>query len=357
MKISSYLLTVVVGVLLALLCGCTAEKKPESVSELFPVPISLSCSAESFVPEDSLAVVEGLACSGRNLVVYDLQSGESYVLFDALSGEYITRFGRIGQGPGEISSGSYGCLSDGRFVVFDDATKNVTAYDMDTLRNGARHGGFVWRQRYDIGDGQLSRLAFLGDGLFFGAGLLDSHYQYILFDSDNHIHDTAVEVYNSEDTSFDRYTRFLSNQGDLVMNCSGKRLACALNFSSNIDFLAVDEGKIRLVKSLRLKNPLYLPESSGGIYSASVTPESFWGYISLCSTDKYVYALYSDKKVMESGRCSSTVLVYDWDGNPVRSFQLDVPAFHIAADETDSRLFVSLMDEEHNWKISVYDLK
>ena len=38
-------------------------------------------------------------------------------------------------------------------------------------------------------------------------------------------------------------------------------------------------------------------------------------------------------------------------------FQLDVPAFHIAADETDSRLFVSLMDEEHNWKISVYDLK
>ena len=72
MKISSYLLTVVVGVLLALLCGCTAEK-PESVSELFPVPISLSCSAESFVPEDSLAVVEGLACSGRNLVVYDLK--------------------------------------------------------------------------------------------------------------------------------------------------------------------------------------------------------------------------------------------------------------------------------------------
>jgi acyl-CoA reductase-like NAD-dependent aldehyde dehydrogenase len=53
-------MTVVVGVLLALLCGCTAEKKPESVSELFPVPISLSCSAESFVPEDSLAVVEGL---------------------------------------------------------------------------------------------------------------------------------------------------------------------------------------------------------------------------------------------------------------------------------------------------------
>ena len=40
---------------------------------LFPVPISLSCSAESFVPEDSLAVVEGLACSGRNLVVYDLK--------------------------------------------------------------------------------------------------------------------------------------------------------------------------------------------------------------------------------------------------------------------------------------------
>jgi hypothetical protein len=28
---------------------------------------------ESFVPEDSLAVVEGLACSGRNLVVYDLK--------------------------------------------------------------------------------------------------------------------------------------------------------------------------------------------------------------------------------------------------------------------------------------------
>ena len=56
---------------------------------------------------------KGLACSGRNLVVYDLQSGESYVLFDALSGEYITRFGRIGRGLAKyLRAVTDACLTD-----------------------------------------------------------------------------------------------------------------------------------------------------------------------------------------------------------------------------------------------------
>lgn len=114
--------------------ACTESKHPAGVLDLFPEPVSLDRKVDAFVPEDSLAVVEGLVCEGKNLVVYDFCMETSYTLFDACSGEYITRFGRIGQGPGEILAGCYGSLVGGHFTVFSNQSHVVMDYDLDSLR-------------------------------------------------------------------------------------------------------------------------------------------------------------------------------------------------------------------------------
>ena len=67
-------------------------------------------------------------------------------------------------------------------------------------------------------------------------------------------------------------------------------------------------------------DPINKPVNEEGIYYVDLTENTQTGYIDLSATSKYVYALYSDKKMYENNRKSDTVLVFDWDGNPIKKY-------------------------------------
>ena len=101
---------------MCILRGCEKEKS-HTVLELFSESQSLSPKKDFYVNEDSIAIIEGLSCDGKNLIVNDYHSGCCYTLFDKKSGEYIARFGTIGQGPAELPSPCYGYLTESGFTV------------------------------------------------------------------------------------------------------------------------------------------------------------------------------------------------------------------------------------------------
>ena len=83
-------------------CKERSEGRPD---DRFPAAVQMSRLGGLDVPEDSLGVVEWMACEGGNLIAFDLHSGACYTLFDAGTGAYVGRFGTIGQGPAEIPAG------------------------------------------------------------------------------------------------------------------------------------------------------------------------------------------------------------------------------------------------------------
>ena len=92
---------------------------------------------------------------------------------------------------------------------------------------------------------------------------------------------------------------------------------------------------------MRLGNPVCesVVEDGGQLFSTRPTKESIHGFIEVCATPKYLYALYSAGKIYEVQRESKTVFVFDWDGNPVKELLLDMDVFHIAVNEKDKRRF------------------
>ena len=59
----------------------------------------------------------------------------------------------------------------------------------------------------------------------------------------------------------------------------------------------------------------------------------------------------------ESARKSKEVLVFDWDGNPVRRYALDADAYSIAVDEASGKLFAAIVKEDTGeWDIVCYPL-
>jgi len=339
------------------LVGCK-EDKTHTVSDLFTESYPLSIKKEWHINEDSLAVIEGLICDGENLIINDFHLGDSYTLFDVKSGEYIARFGAIGEGPEEIPLGCYGYLSKRYFSVFNDRIKIVMKYDIDSLRSGKVNGSPLRLTKYNIPKMEISRLIAIDDSTFVASGTYESRCQYLLFDKNSKVLDYGVDVYNSTDSLFDIYTKYLANQGDLVMNPKKKEFASSVNFSSNIDFFEIVNNKIIVKKCLRLGDPISKPFVGGGgtIFSVDLTEDTQIGYINLSATTQYVYALYSDKKVYEASRKSNTVLVFDWNGNPVKKYILDTDAYYIAVDEVHQNIFAAVKNSESGWNIVCYSL-
>lgn len=147
--------------LLLYLCvmGACKDEKSRTVLELFSESQPLSLNKEFHINEDSIAIIEGLVCDGKNLIVYDFHPGSCYTLFDEKSGKDIARFGTIGQGPTEIPSPCYGYLSGNCFSVFDDQTRIIMKYSLDSLRsNNKQDGSPIRLTQYQIPDAQISRL-------------------------------------------------------------------------------------------------------------------------------------------------------------------------------------------------------
>ena len=279
-------------------------------------------------------------------------------MFDQQSGRQIGRFGNIGQGPLEIMFGSSGYLEKKCLVTYNDQSRIVMKYSLDSLRSGVVDGAPTRLTKHKISNALISRLITINDSIFVVGGMYEARYQHLIFDANNRVLDYGIDVYNAADSSFNAITRYLSNQGCMAKHPYKNEFAYSVNFSSNLDFFEIVDNKIKLKKTMRLGNPICesVVEDGGQLFSTRLTKESIHGFIEVCPTPKYLYALYSAGKIYEVQRKSKTVFVFDWDGNPIKELLLDMDVFHIAVNEKDKKMFAVVKNEEGGINIICYVL-
>ncbi|HAC21725.1 MAG TPA: hypothetical protein DCF91_06455 [Porphyromonadaceae bacterium] len=79
-------------------------------------------------------------------------------------------------------------------------------------------------------------------------------------------------------------------------------------------------------------------------------------YVNICSTNQYIYALYSGKrKGGESNyNLGNCVYVFDWNGKPVKKYLLDQDLIYFDINEKEQRLYAVSKPDNY---IMYYDLK
>lgn len=338
--------------------GACISKNSTAVDSHFPDSQYLSQQMEFSICEDSIGRIEGIVCDDDNFIIYDFHTGNSYTLFDAETGEYISRFGTIGQGPGEILLGCFGYLTNRDFLVYNNSMKQILKYKIDSLRIEKRPMRAQRLAKYELPEMNISRIAPLCDSLYVGGGCHISGSQYALFDKNGKVIDHSIDTYNAKDASFDKFTKYLSNQGDFVKHPHQNKFAYSVNYSSNLDFFEVKDSKIKPIKLQRWKNPVLksVVEGNGTMFSANPTEKTETGYINICSTSQYVYALHSNKPLYENWRKSTTVLVFDWDGTPIKKYILPQEAYYIAVNEKLQRLYAAIKNKDNGWTVACYGI-
>jgi hypothetical protein len=79
------------------------------------------------------------------------------------------------------------------------------------------------------------------------------------------------------------------------------------------------------------------------------------GYLCVKGSDKFVYALFSGKPLFdEDSNSSNIVICFDWNGNIVRKYKLDVDVNQITVDYADSYLYGIKEESERS---SLYKFK
>ncbi|MDR1980893.1 MAG: TolB-like 6-bladed beta-propeller domain-containing protein [Tannerellaceae bacterium] len=341
---------IIIGLFCIMLCACKkkAVETPEVLLELDEVAYGID--------EEDLAQIEGLQCTDSVLIVFDYHSGQTFSLFHLNTGRTYGRFGQIGQGPDEIPLGCSGFANQDMFHLFSYPTSFVARYHLDSLLSNIRSKPLVLT-KYTIPDAAFSQVIPINDSLFVGAGVYQSTFQYVLFNSKNEILDYYVEIYNSRNNWVSWFDKFLSNQGCLKKHPGKNQFVYTLNNSGNIDFFEVVDNKIKVINLRRQKNPVYKPFQQGGLSGVVPDAEScIIGYIDISAGNEYVYALYTDHKVDEAYK-SNRVLVYDWSGNFVEEYRLNHDAYYITVNERLNRLFAAIRNEDGGWRITSYDTK
>lgn len=327
-----------------------ACKNNESLLAEFRTEIPIIDTKFNIVNPEQLGMIEGIHANDSLLITLDFHDAKSYSLFNSQSGEMLMRFGEIGHGNNEIPIGCDGIIYNGDFVVFDDEQKIVAKYDIivDSISVGC---DII---KYKIDDTQLSKIAIVNDSLYLGLGTYKDKYQYVLFDMNGRIFDYDVEIYNSSNKEFNTYHKFLSNQGKIAKHPTRNLFVGTINLSSNIDFLSVENNKIITIKSIRFKDPLYKIYSKGRMNRVLPTEHTINGFIDICATGNYVFALYSEENLKKQPYCADIILVFDWNGNPVGKVHLPNNAYYIAA--TSTKLIAVEKDEKGVYGVNAYSL-
>lgn len=311
-------------------CFFSCQNSP-NLQDLFPIYKGKIVEQDSHISNNDLGLIEGLHCNDSILITLDFHDSKSYSLFDISTGILKKRFGEIGHGHDEIPLGCVGNIWKNNFCVFDDQISLIAKYKLTLSDSKSTYDTKV---HYQITDASFTKIVPIDSIHFLGMGVYKDKYQYIIFNNKNNVLDYAFEIYNATDDSFDKYHRHLSNQGFLVKHPKKACFAGAIKRSSNIDFFTLENNQIKKIESLRYHDPLYSTTNVNGLRRVIPSDYDINGFLDLCCTEKFVFALYSEEKQKDCPYYSHIILVFSWKGEPIYQIRMPNEIYYIAANNT-----------------------
>ena len=296
---------------------------------------------------------------------YIIEKGQGNNIIDILSmstGEIINCF-RKGRGPGEIMTGSSFQIIDNTMYLYDISTQRYLSVDIDeTIANRMTAPSVVYRFNTSREDGkplrpfvlhQIDNNRFISTGIFPEESwfcLTDSSYNYL--SGVDYLEYDVVSQMERDDV---KHTFHVSSV--FGVHPDGNKAVCAFCSVAAFSVFQIDktslEEKYRYVVN---RDPgAWSPGSSMGNAAIAWKPESIRGYQDVCVDNKYIYLLYSGKRVGDKESPSYVckhLLVYDWMGRPIKRYLLETEVSSIWLEE-DKLFCVTSYPEA---KIVIYQL-
>ena len=112
-------------------------------------------------------------------------------------------------------------------------------------------------------------------------------------------------------------------------------------YSGLVDFCRIVGSSIERVRMVRLHYPVVNIEERPSL-DVAYYRDNRLGFADVAVSQERVYALYSGRTINDFGNDASLgdiLLVFDWEGNLLRSYRLDASVANIAYDPEENALY------------------
>jgi hypothetical protein len=151
------------------------------------------------------------------------------------------------------------------------------------------------------------------------------------------------------------FPKLLKMDPDLPLNYVGRlyygftgvkpdktKIAVAMDKFKRIDVFNIDGKTVLSIVFPDFKEPKYCDPRDFENYDSGNSLQ----YICIYTSNNYIYALYFGKPPTDDNIYGKYIHVFDWKGNPVAQYELDIPIFSFVVDEVNKTIYgIRIFDE------------
>ncbi|MGL5682871.1 MAG: BF3164 family lipoprotein [Marinifilaceae bacterium] len=309
--------------LLFFVCSCTQK---EHLINHFNQHEQVTLTPLKDFPQDSLIRPSGICCIDNNIVLID-KTNQHLLMSFSLQDRSIQRFHARGHGQNES-------LYIGQIIPTDNG-KNLIAHDNQLLKiykYEKNDSLFRLVQQTQLPYNDL-RIAHASD-VIIGC-LPESNSRFVKIDSTGKQTKFGQIIQPTESFTDNLYNYII---GDCIFNPKLNRLAF---FSASGDIFELYDcnNTPQLFHSSIGKLPIWDNDNK------TITPQSKLGVIATTFSDDYIFALYGEETIDQydiwngGTEWLNKILVYSWDGKPIKTLTTNIPVKAISYNKTDGRVY------------------
>lgn len=223
-----------------------------------------------------------------------------------------------GDGPDEIVQYIPVENNEKRFLFADRVRKKVFELSLDNA--------YIHTELFQFNDSvpRFFSLAMINTNLFIGTGLFKDKRFLIYNVAEQKCIYKEEYPQNEEISSLSSYQKAALFAGTRIgVHPDGRKFVAAYN--GLLDFYRItDNYCVEKTFHKYYHFPLYGISQDGAVIAHR--KEEITGFLSLCYDRKYIYLLYSNSSMKEKGSetyAGNIILVFDWEGNPVKRYNVD----------------------------------
>jgi len=319
-----------------ILCACSATKLTTTDFTKFPATTTYT---ETKLLDTGLPMPQLMTIYKDSLllVVNNMNRNPHHVrVYDIASKKAVNNLLPASQQKGgTLSFMSFG-ISDSLVWIFDVAKNGFITGNINTLLTGdgrlASYSEYRIKPQIFYYDAQLLNR---NEALLSGNYDTDEKLIYINF-SDSTRNKTLLSYHNDAAIGSSRFNK-MSYESFMLLRPDKQKLILAGRYTDQFELLDLVNGAYKKVRGPVGFAPQLSPfEDNTGNTVATPDNETLYGFLKGHATKQFFYLLFSGDPVKSARRFyGNKILVFDWDGNPVKQIRLkrDIVNFTVSSDD------------------------
>jgi hypothetical protein len=239
-----------------------------------------------------------------------------------------------GEGPGEVLNISYISMSDDAVITVESNKRLLIEIPFGT------HTPVFSPLPEDYG--AYTSIIRGRDGIVMLGCFKDGRYMYYKPSEKKTVFFGDYRVHNKY-RHLDNFTRSLIYISSKISVKPDMTRFVAINFNNGvIDINGIGRDSIINLKQLDFHYQDIVVRGSREDPHVSTRRSNKNGFFDVATSDEHIYAIYSGKSFDEAGlsldHCEY-LMVFDWDGNPVRCYKPNVPLYAICYNKQDNAVY------------------